>query len=135
VNKPKDIEKMENGAGRSEAERKPKKRLRVSQRKELAVVTVGMVATIASFGGLLAGYQAQAEQPANETPPAQSSSTTPGSSSSGQSSNEQASAAQVTSDAPDSSSSGQPSKQQAPAYSPATQSVPAQAPHAQSQGS
>jgi cytoskeletal protein RodZ len=134
MNEPKDIEKRENGAGRSEAERKPKKRPRVSQRKELAVVTVGMIATIASFGGLLAGHQAQADQPANETPAAQSSSPTPGSSSSGQSSNEQATA-QVPSDAPDSSSSYQPTKQQAPTYSPATQSAPAQAPHAQSQGS
>ena len=111
MNEPKDIEKKENGAGRSEQKPKPKKRPRVSQRKELAVVSIGMVAAITSFGGLLAGHQAKAEQAASTTPAAQVSSTTPG------------------------SSSGQSSNQQAPAYSSATQGSPAKASHSTSQGS
>ena len=103
---------VENSAGPSEATRKPK-RARVSQRKELAVVTVGMVAAIASFGGLLAGNQAQASPPADTTPAAQVSSATPGSQ----------------------SSSGHSSKGQSPAYSSATPGASGKASHAQSQGS
>lgn len=103
---------MERSARDSEATRKPKKRPRVSQRKELAVVTVGMVAAIASFGGLLAGNQAQANPPADTTPAAQVSSPTPGS--------------QPTSDS---------SKGQAPAYSPATPGASGKASHTQSKGS
>jgi hypothetical protein len=120
VNEPNDIQNTENSSQHSETEpeakrKPPKKRPRVSQRKELAVVTIGMVAAITSFGGLLAGHQAQAEQSAADTAPA----------------------AQVSSPDPGSSSSGQPSKDdEAPAYSPAPQdNAPAKASHAQSQGS
>ena len=103
---------MERSAGRSEATRKPK-RPRVSQRKELAVVTVGMVAALASFGGLLAGHQAQASSHADTTP-----------------------AAQVSSATPDSQPpAGHSSKGQAPAYSPATPGASGKASHAQSKGS
>jgi len=109
------VDKKENSPQHYEAKRKPK-RQRVPQRKELAVVTVGMIAAITSFGGLLAGNQAHATQAADATPPAQVSSATPGSSSE-QSPKEQASA------------------EQAPAYSPATQDAPVHTPHAQSQGS
>ena len=104
---------MERSAGDSEATRKPKKHPRVSQRKELAVVTVGMVAAIASFGGLLASNQAQATTHDNTTPAAQVSSATPGSQ----------------------SSSGHSSKGQSPAYSSATPGASGKASHAQSQGS
>jgi hypothetical protein len=108
------IEQMEsNAAGSSDATPKPKKRPRVSQRKELAVVTVGMVAAIASFGGLLAGNQAQASPPADTTSAAQVWSQTPGSQ-------------------PYSEHS---SKGQAPAYSSATPGASGKASHAQSQGS
>ena len=103
---------VESSPGPSEATRKPK-RPRVSQRKELAVVTVGMVAAIASFGGLLAGTQAHANPPADTTPAAQVSSPTPGSQSPSEDS----------------------SKGQAPAYSSATQGAPGKPSHAQSQGS
>jgi hypothetical protein len=113
VNEKNTIKQVESSAGPSEATRKPKKRPRVSQRKELAVVTVGMVAAIASFGGLLAGNQAQASPPADTTPAAQESSTTSGSQSPSEDS----------------------SKGQAPAYSPATHGASGKASHAQSQGS
>ena len=116
MNEPKDIQKRENSVQRSEAKPEPKrkpKRPRVSQRKELAVVTIGMVAAITSFGGLLAANQAQADQSTDAAPTAQASSPTPGS-----------------------PSSEQPPKDEAPAYSPAPQEdAPAKAPHAQSQGS
>ncbi|MDQ3910551.1 MAG: hypothetical protein M3305_01950 [Actinomycetota bacterium] len=120
VNEPNDIQNSESSSQLSdetepEAKRKPpKKRSRVSQRKELAVVTIGMVA-ITSFGGLLAGHQAQADESTNTAPPAQVSSPDPGASSSEQ----------------------QPSKDdEAPAYSPGPQdNAPAKASHAQSQGS
>jgi hypothetical protein len=116
VNEPKDIEKRENSVQRSEAKpeakRKPK-RPRVSQRKELAVVTIGMVAATTSFGGLLAANQAQADQSTDTAPTAQASSLAPGS-----------------------PSSEQPSKDEAPAYSPAPQEdVPAKSSHAKSHGS
>ena len=121
VNEPNDIQNLESSSQHSdetkpEAKRKPpKKRSRVSQRKELAVVTIGMVAAITSFGGLLAGHQAQADESTNTAPPAQVSSPDPGASSSEQ----------------------QPSKDdEAPAYSPGPQdNAPAKASHAQSQGS
>ena len=103
---------LKSSAGLSEVTRKPK-RPRVSQRKELAVVTVGMVAAIASFGGLLAGPQAQASSPPATTPAAQVASATPGS--------------QPPSD--------HSSKGQAPAYSPATHGGSGKASHAQSKGS
>jgi hypothetical protein len=112
VNEKNTTKQTESSAGHSEATRKPK-RPRVSQRKELAVVTVGMVAAIASFGGLLAGNQAQASPPADTTPAAQASSVTPGSQ----------------------PPSGHSSKGQAPAYSPATHGASGKASHAQSQGS
>ena len=72
-----------------------------------------MVAAIASFGVLLAGNQAQATPPADTTPAAQVSSTTPGSQ----------------------STSEHSSKGQAPAYSPSTEGASGKATHAQSQGS
>jgi hypothetical protein len=112
VNEKNTTKQMNSSAGPSEATRKPK-RPRVSQRKELAVVTLGMVAAIASFGGLLAGSQAQASPPADTTPAAQESSTTPGSQSPAEDS----------------------SKGQAPAYAPATDGASGKASHAQSQGS
>ena len=114
MNKKNTIKQAESSPGPSEAAPKPKKRPRVSQRKELAVVTVGMVAAIASFGGLLASNQAQATTHENTTPAAQVSSATPGSQ----------------------SSSGHSSKGQAPAYSPATPGASGKASsHAQSRGS
>ena len=114
MNEKNTTKQMKSSAGHSEATPKPKKRPRVSQRKELAVVTVGMVAAIASFGGLLAGNQAQANPPADTTSPAaQVSSPTPGSQSPSEDS----------------------SKGQAPAYSSATQGAQGKASHAQSQGS
>jgi hypothetical protein len=113
VNEKNTTKQMERSAGDSEATRKPKKRPRVSQRKELAVVSVGMVAAIASFGGLLAGNQAQANTHADTTPAAQVSSQTPGSQ----------------------PPSGQSSKGQEPAYSPATHGASGKASHAQSKGS
>ena len=113
MNEKNTIKQVESSTGTSEATRNPK-RPRVSQRKELAVVTVGMVAAIASFGGLFAGNQAQANPPADTTTPAaQASSPTPGSQ-------------------PPSEDS---SKGQAPAYSPATDGASGKASHAQSQGS
>ena len=113
MNEKNTTKQMKSSAGHSEATPKPKKRPRVSQRKELAVVTVGMVAAIASFGGLLAGNQAQANPPADTTPAAQTSSPTPGSQSPSEDS----------------------SKGQASAYSPATHGASGKASHAQSQGS
>ena len=112
MNEKNTIKQVESSTGTSEATRNPK-RPRVSQCKELAVVTVGMVAAIASFGGLLAGNQAQANPPADTTPAAQTSSPTPGSQSPSEDS----------------------SKGQAPAYSPATDGASGKASHAQSQGS
>jgi hypothetical protein len=137
VNEPKDIQKRENSVQRSEAKpeakRKPK-RPRVSQRKELAVVTFGMVAAITSFGGLLAANQAQSEQAAGTVPAAQVSSPDLGSEEA--QSTDTAPTAQASSPAPGSPSSKQPPKDEAPVYSPAPQEdAPAKAPHAQSQGS
>lgn len=104
---------LESSVRLSEATGKSK-RSRVSQRKELAVVTLGMVAAIASFGGLLAGTHAQAGSPPATTPAAQVASATPGSQ----------------------PPSGHSSKEQAPAYSPATHGASGKASsHAQSRGS
>jgi hypothetical protein len=137
VNEPKDIKNRENNVHHSEAKpeakRKPK-RPRVSQRKELAVVTFGMVAAITSFGGLLAANQAQSEQAADTVPAAQVSSTDLGSEEA--QATDTAPTAQASSPTPGSPSSEQPPKNEAPAYSPAPQEdAPTKAPHAQSQGS
>ena len=124
MNEKNTTKQMNSSAGPSEATRKPK-RPRVSQRKELAVVTVGMVAAIASLGGLLAGNQAQANPPADTTTPAaQESSPTPGS--------QQPSEVQPSEVQP---SEVQPPEVQTPAYSPATDSASGNTSHAQSQGS
>jgi hypothetical protein len=112
VNEKNTTKQAEGSAGYSEATLRLK-RPRVSQRKELAVVTVGMVAAIAGFGGLFAGDRAQASPPADTTSAAQVSSATPGSQ----------------------PPSGHSSKGQAPAYSPATHGASGKASHAQSKGS
>jgi hypothetical protein len=112
VNKRNATKKIENTVEHSEVSPKPK-RPRVSQRKELAVVTLGMVAAIASFGGLLTDNQAQASQPADNT----------------------ATVAQVSSATPGTPPGHSSSKGQAPAYSPATHGTSGKASHAQSQGS
>jgi hypothetical protein len=112
VNEKNTTKQAEGSAGYSEATLRPK-RPRVSQRKELAVVTVGMVAAIAGFGGLFAADRAQASPPADTTPAAQVSSTTPGSQ----------------------PPSGHSSEGQASAYSPATHGDSGKASHAQSKGS
>lgn len=91
-----------------------KSRRKVSPRKELAVVTIGMVATIAGFGGLLGAAPPQTQQTEAVSQ-----------------------AAPASKPAPDAGASSQakPVARQTPVYSPVSQNQTASAPQVQSQGS
>lgn len=107
-----DRERTKTGeAGKAADQKRATRRPRVSPHKELAVVTLGMVAAIAGFGGLLGADPPQTTQASAPQP------------------------ALVSSATPDSTSGAQPAHQRTPAFSAASQGQHAQAPIVQTQGS
>lgn len=108
----KDRERMKTGeAGKAADPKRATRRPRVSQHKELAVVTLGMVAAIAGFGGMLGAAPPQTTQTSAPRP------------------------ALVSSATPGPTSSAQPAHQRTPAFSAASPVQHAQAPVVQTQGS